>query len=46
MKIAVRKDAHGIVFLAAILFLPNFSEFLSKHDVDEGLDKNLRIKPP
>lgn len=23
-----------------------FSEFLSKHDVDEGLDENLRIKPP
>lgn len=23
-----------------------FSEFLSKHDVDESLDKNLRIKPP
>ena len=27
-------------------FLPSSSEFLSKHDVDEGLDKNLRIKPP
>ncbi len=34
------------LFLAAILFLPNFSELLSKHDVDEGLDENLRIKPP
>ena len=23
-----------------------FSEFLSKHDVDEGLGENLGVKPP
>ena len=44
--LAARKGCVIILFLAAILFLPNFLEFLSKHDVDEGLDENLRIKPP
>jgi hypothetical protein len=32
--------------LGGYSFLPSSSEFLSKHDVDEGLDENLRIKPP